>query len=166
MANRSPSKAIVHLFLVGILCFSPFTDATAQVKNVWALGESDKVFKFDQSHPAKKGNIIWDGKNIHLKGLFNEVLAFQLIVEAGPAGAEGIEVAMTCPANRQTGNAIGASTLRDGPGGTIEIFSEHYLEVTRPTQPNWYYGSSAAAPGRMVGWIPDALIPGDAKAGQ
>src|ERR1700751_888301 len=50
--------------------------ATCQIKNVWALGDGEKVFRDDLNHPSKRGNLAWDGKAIHLTGLFNEVLAF------------------------------------------------------------------------------------------
>ena len=40
-----------------------------------------RFFAMIRTIPDKNGNFIWDGKTIHLKGLFNEVLAFQVIVE-------------------------------------------------------------------------------------
>ncbi len=45
------------------------------------------------------------------------------------------------------------------------MFSQHYIQVVNPTQPNWFYGPNAA-PERMTGWIPDALIPPQATAGR
>ena len=140
--------------------------ATCQVKNVWALGDGEKVFRDDLNHPSKKGNLTWDGKTIHLKGLFNEVLAFQIIIETGNDSAKGIEVSVTNPTNKTSGKTIGGNTLKHGINGTIEVFTEHYLHVKDSTAPNWFYGSPAAAPKKMTGWIPDALIPTDAIQGR
>jgi hypothetical protein len=144
-----------------------FLPLASQVKTVWALGDGDKVFRDDLNHPYKKRNLTWDGKSIHLKGLYNEVLAFQVIVEAGGLSAESIEVSIVNPINRSAGSVIGGNTLKYGPAGTIEIFSQHYLHVEedRYTRPGWFYGSPASAPANMTGWIPDALIPAHARSG-
>jgi hypothetical protein len=138
----------------------------AQITGIWALGDGEKVFRYDTENPSKKGNLIWDGKTIHLKGLYNEVLAFQVILQSGPEGAKDIEVVVNAPVQPATGKCIGATTLKYGPAGTIEIFSEHYLTVKNITAPNWYYGSTAAAPKKMTGSIPDALIPVNARTGR
>lgn len=138
----------------------------AQVVEVWALGDGEKVFRHDLNHPHKDGNYVWDGDRVRLTGLYNEVLAFQVVVESGNEGADAVEVAVSHPVHETSGRAIGSSTLRYGPGGSIEIFSQHYLHVEDSTAPNWFYGSPAAAPERMTGWIPDALIPSDATPGR
>jgi len=145
------------LFLLPAIVFS-------QIKKVWALGDGEKIFRDDLSHPGRNGNFTWDGKTIRLTGLYNEVLALQIIVQTGEDSAKGVEVAVSDPVNRPSGKSIGANTLKHGPEGTIEVFSEHYLHVEDPTKPNWYYGSPASAPEKMTGWIPDALIPADAVA--
>jgi hypothetical protein len=139
---------------------------SAQIKKIWALGDGEKVFREDENHPDKNGNFTWDGKTIHLKGLYNEVLAFQVIVETNIEGAKGIELSVDAPVNKLSQKTIGGNTLKYGPGGTIEVYTEHYLHVIDSTPPNWYYGSPAAAPKKLKGWIPDALIPTDALAGE
>ena len=138
----------------------------AQVRKVWALGDGEKVFRDDLKHPASNGNFTWDGKSIHLKGLYNEVLAFQVIVEVGSDTVRGIEMSVDYPMPEDAGQAIGASTLAHGPQGYLEVFTEHYLQVKDSTHPNWFYGSRAAAPEHMTGWIPDALIPANAISGR
>jgi hypothetical protein len=149
------------------LAFLVFPSSTfAQVNKIWALSDGEKVFQEDLQHPGKNGNLIWDGKSIQLKGLYNEVLAFQVIVENGADTVRGLEIALSYPVNKTSGKAIGGNSLKYGPSGTIEIFSEHYLRVTDSTHPNWFYGSPAAAPKKMTGWIPDALIPTDAVEGR
>ena len=137
----------------------------AQITKVWALGDGEKVFRDDLMHPDKNNNSVWDGKTIRLKGLFNEVMAFQLILETGANAVKSVDVSIDNPINKLSGAAIGGSTLKYGPSGYIEIFTEHYLHVKDSTRPNWFYGSPASAPKKMTGWIPDALIPSDALPG-
>ena len=153
------------LFLISSLIFP--SAVTSQVNNIWAVGDGEKVYKNDLNHPFKHKNFIWDGKSIKLSGLYNEVLAFQLIVEAGGEGAEKLEIAINHPVHKPSGKVIGGSTFKYGTSGTIEIFTQHYLNVKedRHTHPAWFYGSEASAPAQMTGWIPDALIPVNAKTG-
>ena len=151
-----------------LCCLFLFTTigGLAQIKRVWALGDGEKVFQDDEAHPDRNGNFTWDGQTIHLKGLYNEVMAFQVITEIGVEGAKAIEVEVRAPVNRVSNRSIGANTLKYGPDGTIEVFTEHYLHVKDSTPPNWYYGSAAARPKKMSGWIPDALIPSNATPGR
>jgi Domain of unknown function (DUF4091) len=136
-----------------------------QIKYVWALGDGEKIFRDDHNPRGRNGNFTWDGKTIHLKGLYNEILAFQVIAETADSAATGIELSVGALVNNSSGDVIGGSTLLYGTSGTIEVFTEHYLLVKDSTPPNWYYGSPAAAPEKMKGWIPDALIPTDATPG-
>ncbi len=162
---RRAWSVVVPICLLAALAVCP---ARAAVTGVWAVNDGEKIFRYDQEHPAKQANSVWDGKTIRLAGLYNEVLAFQLMVEADSFGATGVEVAVVPPRHAPSGRAIGAEAGAPyGPGGTIELFSEHYLQVTKVTQPLWFYGSPAAIDStRMIGWIPDALIPPDARSGR
>jgi hypothetical protein len=143
-----------------------FLPIRAQIVNIWALDDGEKVFREDLFHPYKQRNAIWDGKRIRLRGLFNEVIAFQIIAETGSREAENVELAIEFPMHKKSGRVIGGNSLTYGPDGTIVIYTEHYLHVTDSTRPNWYYGSPASRPQKMKGWIPDALIPLDAIEGK
>jgi len=152
---------LVLAFSAGILGLS--SPADCSITGVWAIGDGEKVYRYETNHPGKRGNSVWDGKTIRLKGLYNEVLAFQVIVEADSLGAEAVEVVVDPPAHVSTGSLIGASGgVKYGPRGTIEVFSEHYIHVRRPNTRCWFFGP-ASAPKKMTGWIPDALIPPDAR---
>ena len=154
------------VFCALLLSLLSFPRLRAAVVDVWAVGDGEKVFRYDADHPSKKVNGIWDGSQISLRGLYNEVLAFQVIVVADSEGAAAVEITVDAPRHKESGRAVGGSTPGVyGPGGTIEVYSQHYIQVTTPTPPSWIYGSAAAAPARMTGWIPDALIPADAKPG-
>ncbi|HUU30159.1 MAG TPA: hypothetical protein VM123_20335 [archaeon] len=164
----SDSKEIrvpgILLCLIGTAFLFPLHGS---VTGVWVVGDGEKVYRYQADHPAKHSNSVWDGKTISLRGLYNEVLAFQVIVEADSFGAKAVEVWVEPPLDQKSGRVIGASSPPSyGPGGTIEVFSEHYIRVRRPTKPLWFYGSEASAPKRMTGWIPDPLIPPDARSGR
>ncbi|MFD2101478.1 hypothetical protein [Flagellimonas iocasae] len=149
------------ILLIMALSLSPIL--SAQIVNVWAVGDGEKVFRYNTDHFAEKNNSIWDGEKVKLRGLYNEVLGFQVIVELDSLGAKSLEISMTPPVNTVSGDIVGGDgTIAYGPQGSIDLFSQHYLNVTKPTKPAWYYGSENSAPENMVGWIPDALIPSNA----
>ena len=60
--------------------------ASASVRYVWAVNDGEKVERDDLDNPNKSSNSAWDGRNIKIFGARNEVIAFQLIVEAGADG--------------------------------------------------------------------------------
>lgn len=157
--------ATLRLFLFFLISLTSHA-VRSEITDVWAVGDGEKVFRFDTSHPAKHKNSIWDGNKIRLRGLYNEVLGFQIIVELDSMGAEAIELSMSPPVQKKTSKLMcGSGSIAYGDNGYIEWFTQHYLHVTRPTQPNWFYGSPESAPKHMTGWIPDALIPSNAKPG-
>ncbi len=161
-AGFSRSCVLSFLLILGSVCPS-----WSGVLAVWAVNDGEKIFRYDTSLPAKQKNSIWDGQRIHLRGLYNEVLGFQIIVELDSTGASALEISMAPPIHKSTSSVIGGSgSIPYGDDGYIECFTQHYLHVTRPTKPNWFYGSEKSAPPHMTGWIPDALIPSNAKPGQ
>lgn len=166
--NQLLSKKNIRLFYLFLILFINTNLSVAQITSVWAVGDGEKIFRDELNHPLKGGNYLWDGETIKMKGLYNEVLAFQVIVETGKEGSDGIEIAVELPRITNSGKAIGGNTLKYGPSGTVEIFTQHYLNVKedRFTRPAWFYGSESSAPKQMTGWIPDALIPTNAKPGR
>jgi len=86
----------------------------------WCVGESTKVRPGDE--PAEK-NLVWDGasRTVKIGSARNEYVAFQLAIRAQKEALAGVTVE---PAPLQ------------GPGGAeiplsqIELFREHYLNVT------------------------------------
>ncbi len=152
------------IFFLGLTGITSGSNLFCAVTGVWAVNDGEKVYRYEADNPAKKGNSAWDGKTIHLQGLYNEVLAFQVIVEADSSGARAVEVSVDPPVEVKSGKAIGTSPVLYGPGGSIEVFSEHYIRVKNPTKPLWFYNTPASAPKRMTGWIPDPLIRRKASA--
>ncbi|KPL12259.1 MAG: hypothetical protein AMS26_18380, partial [Bacteroides sp. SM23_62] len=100
----------------------------AQIVTVWAVGDGEKIFKYNTEHFAKNSNSIWDGERISLRGLYNEVIGFQVIVEVDSTGASGLELSMSPPVHQQSDVVMGGSGgIRYGDQGYIEFFSQHYL---------------------------------------
>lgn len=136
------------------------------VADNWAVGDGEKVFRDEINHFSRDSNSVYNGREITLRGLYNEVLAFQVLLVADSAGANGVQVRLDSLVHGQTGAVLGGSSVTPyGSAGYLEVFSQHYLQVINPTLPNWFYGPNAA-PERMTGWIPDALIPPQAAPGR
>jgi hypothetical protein len=106
-----------HLFLIiNLVLILNITPGLlySQIESVWVLGDGYKVFRDDLQHPGKKKNYSWDGTKIQMSGLYNEVLALQVIVESGTQGAGKVEVAVDGLTNK-SGKTIGGNTLKYGP---------------------------------------------------
>ncbi|SDW16976.1 DUF4091 domain-containing protein [Paenibacillus sp. CF384] len=140
------------------------------VLSVWAVNDGEKVLKEDLANPNKNGNSVWDGSTIRLFGARNETVAFQVIVEADSTEVTGLYVEMSELVHSEHGECRidNAALLDEDPsnyvGRRIEVFTQHYLYVSPDlgTAPQWFYAESAP-PLHRSGWIPDALIPADAK---
>lgn len=141
---------------------------------IWAVDDGEKIFLDDVDNPLKSGggdNSVWDGSTVSLFAARNEVVAFQLILEAGATGATGVNVTVSDLVNGPA--AIRGSHPLPAPndyvGVGVELFTEHYLHVTQYSygDPSWggFYTTAEANP-RITGWIPDALIPFSAAAGK
>ena len=167
MKHRHNLTCELRFSTITMILVTCYFGLNAQIASTWAVGDGEKIYKYNTEHPSKNKNSIWDGEKIHLRGLYNEVLGFQVIVEVDSTGASGLQLSMNPPVHQPTGMVIGGSgAIPYGDRGYTEFFSQHYLHVVNPTQPNWFYGSVNSAPPDMTGWIPDALIPSDALAGK
>ena len=96
----------------------------ASVAEVWAVGDGEKIFKDDLDHFARQSNSVWDGGRVSLKGLYNEVLGFQVIVVADSQGAKGVEITVDPIINEETGGIIGVegtSPYDPGAGSSFSV---------------------------------------------
>jgi hypothetical protein len=138
---------------------------------VWAVNDGEKVEKDDLNHPAKARNSIWDGRRVKLFGARNEVIAFQLIVEAGNKPVEKLSVSFAGLTHKngkaQIAYAPPAADPTDYAGRPIQLFSENYMHVTEPTRASWIYRlGTPSAPKDPTGWKPVQLVPENAKPGR
>jgi len=137
---------------------------------VWAVHDGVKVRRDDREHPDRLRNAVWDGRTIRLVAARNEVIAFQLIVEAN-SGLDGLSATLPVLTRRGGGGAltyrapaIDPTEYRDHP---IQVFSEHYMSVTRASRATWVFQpDSPTAPTNALGWIPVQLVPENARPGR
>ena len=145
------------------------SQAQGAVRRIWAVNDGEKVERDDIHHPAAARNSAWDGRTIRLFGARNEIVAFQLIVEADARGIDALSAqlrALVSKDDRITYRAP-ANDPSDYVDRPIQIFTEHYMLVTSPSHASWVYNwRSPAAPADPTGWKPVQLIPENARRGR
>lgn len=144
--------------------------ARGSVRTIWAVNDGEKVERDDLSNPNKSSNSAWDGRKVKIFGARNEIIAFQLIVEADDNGINRLTV--TLPRLTQKGGKARIAYTVPGLDPTnytarpIQIFSVNYMNVEVPSHAEWVYKvGSPAAPKDPTGWKPVQLIPENARAG-
>ena len=109
----------------------------------------------------------------HASALFgarNEILAFQVIVEAGDGGIRALSVAL--PELRSPIRIASCTrrpaTIRATPSGVRSRSSpSNYMHVTTPSRASWVWEPGApAAPRTPLGWKPVQLVPENARPGR
>ena len=66
--------------------------ADAGVRRVWVVDDGEKVERDALNHPAADRNSAWDGHIARTFGARNEIVAFQVIVEADARGIKTLSV--------------------------------------------------------------------------
>ena len=145
--------------------------ALASVRQIWAVNDGEKIDRNDLSNPNKSANSAWDGHTIKIFGARNEIIAFQLIIEAGDEGIKQLTAAL--PELRQHS---GSARIRYAPpaldptnyaGRPIQLFSVNYMHVKTPSHASWVFKpASSAAPRNATGWKPVQIVPENARAGR
>jgi hypothetical protein len=137
--------------------------ADAGIRRVWAVNDGVKVDRDARDHPARTGNSAWDGRRVRVFGARNEVLAFQLVVEADEAGVSRLQVSLP-----RLNGPDGAALVYKAPASDpteyvdrpIQLFVVHYMHVAMPSHASWVFArGSAAAPTEPLGWKPVQLVP-------
>jgi hypothetical protein len=145
--------------------------ASAAVRHIWAVNDGEKIQRDDLNNANKAGNSAWDGRKIKIFGARNEVLAFQVIIEANSEGIKQLTVKL--PELRQSN---GRARITYAPptvdptnyvGRPIQLFSVNYMHVEMPSHANWVFRpGSQAAPQDPTGWKPVQLVPENATTGR
>ena len=118
--------------LIATLAMLAFAgDAQGDVRRVWAIHDGEKVERDARDHPLSAGNTTWDGRVVRLHAARNEVIAFQVIVEADAAGVK--ELSLRLPALISKTDRIEYRGPADDPtdyvGRPIQIFALNYMSV-------------------------------------
>jgi hypothetical protein len=159
---RVSFAATVYLCLFAIA-------ASADVRRIWAIHDGDKIERDAVNHPASARNTVWNGRTVRLFAARNEVVAFQVIVEAGSGGIRRLSVkfsGLSSPNDRIAYRAPGPdpSDFVDRP---IQLFAVNYMLVTMPSHASWVYRrGTPAAPPDPTGWKPVQLVPENARQGR
>ncbi len=155
----------------GLAQSAPRSTTVDPVRAVWAVGDGDKIAHNARTPRSARSNTHWDGSVVRLVGARNEIVAFQLVVEAGARGIDAVSIAL--PALQQVG---GNARIAYAPpavdpslstGRPIQLFSVRDMLVTNETRASWAWTSgSEAAPRGALGWQPVQLIPQNAREGR
>ena len=143
--------------------------ARADVRRVWAVDDGEKVERDARNHPAAAKNTTWDGRTVRVFAGRNEIVAFQVIVEAGARGVR--ELSARLPSLVSSRDRIVYQPPRADPtdfvGRPIQIFTVNYMFVATPSHASWVFTrDSPAAPPDPTGWKPAQLVPENARRGK
>ncbi|MFI5732567.1 glycoside hydrolase domain-containing protein [Kribbella sp. NPDC051587] len=137
---------------------------------VWAVNDGEKVEADDLANPNKRRNSAWDGHTARIFGARNEVVAFQVVVEASQAGIGALSARL--PVLRQVGGpgviryAPPAADPSDTVGRQIQVFSERSMRITEKSNADWIYlRDSPDEPPDPLGTKPVQLVPENAAQG-
>jgi len=146
-------------------------NALASVQAVWAVNDGEKIERDDLNNSNKSSNSAWDGRKVKVFGARNEIIAFQVIVQAGTSSIQKLSVSL----NELRQNGGDARIKYSSPtldptnyvGKPIQLFSINYMNVETPSHANWIFKpGSPAAPKDPTGWKPVQLVPENARVGR
>jgi glycosyl hydrolase family 123 len=155
-----------------LFCFYLFfaPPAAAAVRAIWAVNDGEKIERDDLNNPNKSSNSAWDGKRIKIFGARNEIVAFQLIIEADSDGIRRLTATLPELVLNGTTEIKYTAPVADPTnyvGRPIQIFSVNYMNVQTPSHAEWVYANnSPAAPKDPTGWKPVQLVPENARVGR
>lgn len=161
LGHRHSVNSGLFLFAV-IVLFA--VKAQSGIGSIWAIDDSEKVLATTLNHPLELSDLnkVWDGASISLFGARNEVIGFQIIVEADAQGASAVDIrldSLIAP-HYTIANALrNPNDVRDYVGRRIEFFKAHYILVDTPTNALWIWPPLARPASQYLGPIPDALVP-------
>lgn len=157
--------------LLLLVCPVPSSTVAASVRHVWAVNDGEKIEKDDLNNRNRANNSVWDNRKIKIFGGRNELIAFQLIVEADGGGID--ELTVSLPELKQkngSGKIAYASPAIDPTdyvGRPIQLFSVNYMYVAGASRASWVFRTgSPSAPKDPLGWKPVQLVPENARPGR
>lgn len=160
-----------YFYVVAIIIAFMSCNAPSGIRRVWAIDDGEKIKQEDLDNPLaiSQNNAVWKNNTINIFGAGNEIIAFQLIIQADSIGVSQVNVEISDLTNGTSiipGSATGPSDPFDYRGRYVELFTEHYLNIIKRSPPLWFFSESAAPSAYFTGWVPDCLIPFSAPSGK
>lgn len=160
------SLFFLFLFFCVMSCNKP-----SGIHRVWAIDDGEKIRQDDNNNPLATDlhNSVWKNNSVNVFGGRNEIVAFQLIIQADSTGANQVNVEISDLSNGTSvipGSATGSKDPFDYRGRNVELFTVHYLNMTKRSPPLWFFSDSSTPSAYYKGWVPDCLIPFSAPAGK
>ncbi|NLT51206.1 MAG: DUF4091 domain-containing protein [Ignavibacteria bacterium] len=162
-------EKLLLLFVAGLTSSILFAQLSSKEKinRIWAVDDGEKIKQEDITNILAEDyekNKVWDGQKICLSGAANEIIAFQLIIEAGSEGAESVNVILPELKNENyviTNSSISEGDPYDYRDKRIEMFVEAYQEIKGRTKTGfiWWDNDRPMPDEDYIGMMPDALIP-------
>ena len=163
---RKGADKVRKLIVLGLLFFISPAFAASNITALWANDGEDKVTQDDlRSSSGTTGlvNSVWDGSRINIFGARNEIMSFNVILEAGGTSAGGVAVSF----NRLSGpsGSVIAAAPTSGNGvfnwtqRPIELFYVRYLaikglsRVSYETYDERHIPKRLRRPGNAGGWV-------------
>ena len=133
----------VSIFVILALCYPIFTNSINAAHGsesssivIWANDGGDKITRDElraYTDPASVINSVWDGEEIYLFGAKNEVVSFNLVLEAPTADIVDVDVSLNMligsDGNKITTRSASGDDLFNFEGRNIELFYVRYLEI-------------------------------------
>lgn len=165
-------RSTVITAAVALACTWAGSASAQGLARVWAIDDGERIRQDDLSYPLADSadNLVWDGQTIRIFSGRNEIVAFQVILESGDAAVDDVTVTLeSLTSGAYTiENTGGHGDPFDYRGKRIELFTEHYVEVTDPSAGAswWWHGARPLDiyDADYVGWLPDALVPFEAPS--
>src|ERR1041385_7252202 len=128
----------MRFFALLLLCYVLCAPAgVGAVRTIWAVNDGEQVERDDLNNPNRGANSAWDGHKVKIFGARNEIIAFQLIVEADQNGIERLKVALPQLVQKGGHAKISYTAPLADPtnysGRPIQMFSVNYMNVEVPS---------------------------------
>src|SRR3954454_22276504 len=163
-AHKFNNLAFLSIRLTGVIFLLLFLEGAnlfgANISGVWANEGGDKVSRDElratnhtENTTGKVINRAWDGSTVLLSGARNEVVSFNLVLEAASASATNVTVSFdtltgpngaTIKSTPTSGN--GVFNWVDRP---IELFYSRYLQIKGLSFFGYYKGDELIYPTRF-----------------
>jgi len=169
LSSDKPKVRTALILLLTLLTLPANT--LASISTIWAVNDGEKVERDDLNNPNRKQNSAWDGRKIKIFGARNEIIAFQVIVEAGTDGIRQLSARLPSLRQQKGSGRITyfapAKDPTDYVQRPIQLFSVNYMYIDKPSHADWVFKpGSFAAPADPTGWKPVQLVPENARPGR